>query len=101
MVGSRGDSLPRPRLTAAAVAAGSLAATLAFIWPLPARFAAFLPGTPGDNLIFYWIFWWFREALWRQHRSPFHTPLLFHPTGADLAYHTTTLLGTIPGLSLI
>jgi hypothetical protein len=72
------------------------AATLAFLWPIPARLGREIAGPMGDNLIFYWNVWWFREALWRRHVSPFHTPMLFHPQGADLAYHTTALLATVP-----
>lgn len=79
---------------------GLLLSSVAFTWPLVPRAASSLAGGPGDNMVFYWGIWWFREALFHLHRSPFHTPLLHHPTGADLAYHTTTLLNTVPGAVL-
>ena len=87
----------RPRRTSILVAAVLVASTLVFTWPLAARLGTHLAGPPGDNSIFAWNVWWFGEALWHEHRSPFYTPLLLHPRGADLAYHTTTLLGTVPG----
>lgn len=90
-------SQPAPRRHAALAALGFSAATLVFTWPLPARLATHLAGGAGDNFIFYWNLWWFRFALWRVPQWPFHTPLLFHPNGTSLAYHTTTLLGTVPG----
>jgi hypothetical protein len=79
---------------------GLLGATLVFTWPIPARLATHLAGGAGDNFIFYWNLWWFREALWHAPQWPFATHLLFHPQGASLAYHTTTLLSTVPGLVL-
>jgi hypothetical protein len=76
------------------------AASVAFTWPLVTRLGTHLAGGPGDNLIFYWNLWWFRTALFEAGRSPFTTTLLFHPDGASLAYHTTTLLNTVPGAGL-
>lgn len=74
-----------------------LIATVAFAWPLPLRLASHLAGPPGDNYIFYWNLWWFRQSLWREFLWPLHTAYVFYPEGADLAFHTTTLLNTLPG----
>ena len=87
----------RTRRPGILVAAALVVATLVFTWPLAARLGSHLAGPPGDNYVFGWNLWWLGEALWGEHGSPFHTPLLLHPQGADLAYHTTTLLGTLPG----
>ena len=77
-----------------------LVATVGFCWPLPARLATHLAGAPDDNYVFAWNLWWFREARWHAAGPPFHTPMLMHPAGADLAYHATTLLNTVPGSAL-
>lgn len=88
---------PRSRRSDALALLGLLGATLCFTWPLSVRLGTQLAGPPGDNHVFYWNVWWFRHALWQAPQWPFHTPLLFHPDGASLAFHTTTLLGTVPG----
>ena len=46
-----------------------------------------LTGGPGDNMVFYWNIWWFREALFHLHTGPFHTPLLHHPGAAPGVHH--------------
>lgn len=75
----------------------SILTTIVFTWPIAARLGTHLAGPPGDNMIFHWNFWWFRQALWIHPRWPFHTDMILHPRGAPLAFHTTALLGTIPG----
>ena len=42
-----------------------------------------------------WNFWWTREALLYRHCNPFYTPMLFHPGGAGLAFHTFSLFSCL------
>lgn len=50
------------------------------------------PGTTSQML---WNFWWVREALVHRHTNPFFTPMLFHPEGAGLAFHTLSIFNCV------
>ena len=74
--------LGRPAFAALAC----LLLTLLLTWPLPARLGAALPAGAGDLWVNVWNFWWWDVAL-RGGVSPWWTPYLFHPGGADLSIH--------------
>jgi hypothetical protein len=68
--------------------------TVVLTWPLAARLGAALPAGAGDLWQNLWNFWWWGHAL-REGQSPFWTPYLFHPGGADLAFHTHSPLNML------
>jgi hypothetical protein len=83
----------RVRRHAGAAAAFAVLAALA-TWPLPAHFATHVPGDPadpGDYWAYYWDLWWVKTALLERAQSPLHTPLVHHPDGADLSFHSLML----------
>lgn len=55
---------------------------------------------PDNRSQMLWNFWWAREALLHRHCDPFYTPMLFHPEGAGLAFHTFSLFSCIAFLPL-
>src|SRR4051812_24680656 len=76
-------------------AAAALCAAAAgwWLWPLLTNIRDAVPGGgPGDNLTFVWNVWWTRFALQHTGFSVFFSPFIFHPMGADLTLHTSTLL---------
>lgn len=75
--GWRGDLL----LFLVAVAATALAT-----WPLAGELFTFtrLTDLTLDDHVYWWDFWWLREALVVRHVSPFFCPDVFHPYGASL-----------------
>ncbi len=88
---SRGEVLLRRPGVAAL---GCLAATLLLTWPLAAELGTALPAGAGDLWQNVWNFWWWDQAL-ASGRSPWWTPLLFHPYGADLSLHTHSPLNML------
>jgi hypothetical protein len=74
--------LARPVVAALAC----LALTVVLTWPLAVRLGSSLPAGAGDLWVNVWNFWWWDLAL-RAGTSPWWTPYLFHPGGADLAVH--------------
>ena len=62
--------------------------TLLLTYPLVKRFAAAIPGDGFDGWQNYWNLWWMKVALLQQHRLPFTTDLLYHPSGVSLYFHT-------------
>jgi hypothetical protein len=46
----------------------------------------------GDTAQFMWGLWWMKWAVQRGDILPFHTSMLYHPTGVSLAYHPLTPL---------
>jgi len=62
--------------------------TLLLTYPLVKRFAAAIPGDGFDGWQNYWNLWWMKVALLEQHRLPFTTDLLYHPSGVSLYFHT-------------
>ncbi|MBC8448097.1 MAG: hypothetical protein H8D78_10120 [Chloroflexi bacterium] len=68
--------------------AAYLLLTLLLTYPLVVRFATAIPGDGFDGWQNYWNLWWMKVALLQEHRSPFTTDLLYHPTGVSLYFHT-------------
>jgi hypothetical protein len=68
--------------------------TVLLTWPLAARLDSALPAGAGDLWQNLWNFWWWDRAL-REGLSPWWTPYLFHPGGADLAFHTHSPLNML------
>ena len=71
-----------------------LTLTLVMTFPLALSWRSSLPAGSGDIWQNYWNFWWWKQCLlngW----NPLHSPLLFHPFGADLAFHTHSPLNQI------
>ena len=66
---------------------------LLLTWPLAAHLTTAVPGLPGDNWQQYWNVWWVKRALLELHQSPYHTPALFHPAGADLHFNLSAQQG--------
>jgi hypothetical protein len=65
-----------------------------YTWPLVLSPLSAFPGPEGnhDAHAFLWNNWWIAQALWVRHVSPFYTPIIFAPFGADLRLHTFGLL---------
>ena len=71
---------------------------VAMTYPLVRHFGTHLPGDGGDAWQNVWDYWWLRQAL-AEGRSPYHTDLLYAPTGVPLYLHTLNLfngLVTLP-----
>jgi hypothetical protein len=70
-----------------------------FTWPLITNLQEFVPGPvttskprPNeDSFQFLWNIWWTSKAI-DESRNPFQCPYLFHPQGAQLYFHTHTIL---------
>ncbi len=65
----------------------------ALLLPFSARIGSVLPGPRVDTWQNLWNYWWVRRAFLTGH-TPFESPMLFHPYGADLSFHTLSLLNT-------
>ena len=78
----------RPALVAYAVV------TAVFLWPAVRHFRTRPMLGSGDGSFFYWAWWSMPRAL-AEGRSPFDSPLLFHPVGVDLRLST---LAPLPAL---
>jgi hypothetical protein len=74
--------------------------TVAFTWPLTARFATALAGDEGDAWQNLWNIGWIRHAL-RTLQNPFYTHDLWHPTGTTLVFQTFDLPDAIWGAALL
>lgn len=61
--------------------------TVLMTFPLALRWNSALPAGAGDLWQNYWNFWWWKHCL-LEGLNPLHSPLLFHPAGADLVFHT-------------
>lgn len=82
------------------VAAVSAVLAVAATWPLAARLSSSMPGWPADNFAFLYKIWWFRTALFEEHRSPFFDPGSYAPFGFNLGQGEPTLANTLPGAVL-
>lgn len=69
--------------------------SLVVTWPLATHITTHLPGGSNDVLVHYWNGWWVNEAF-SNGQSPFHTPLLYHPTGLSLVYHNFSWMNILP-----
>ncbi len=65
------------------------------LYPLSARLGEVLPGPRVDTWQNLWNYWWLGHAFSSDSGQPFFTPDLFYPYGADLSFHTLSLLNTI------
>ncbi len=75
------------RRTAIVLAAYALL-TLGMTYPVVRHFFSAIPGDGFDGWQNYWNLWWVRQALLVEHRHPFFTDMLYHPTGVSLLFHT-------------
>ena len=82
------------------VAAAYLLLALLMTFPLALDFTGSLPAGAGDIWQNYWNFWWWKTALLDLGRHPYFSPLIFHPTGAKLIFHTHSPFNMIVGLPL-
>lgn len=62
--------------------------TLLMTWPLAGQLTSAIPGDSFDGWQNYWNQWWIKVALLDWGVNPFHTDLLYHPTGVGLYFHT-------------
>lgn len=87
-----GDVEPRGGARSHLPASGAYALlTGIFLWPAVVHFRDRVLSAGGDGSTFLWAWWAMpREAL--ALRNPFVTDQLFHPVGANLAFHTTAPL---------
>lgn len=78
----------RPWLARLASFAGYVTVAVAYMWPLPAAPASYLPGPPsGDTGVYVWNLWSFSRELLAG-RNPFYTTAIFSATPAiDLSLH--------------
>ncbi len=75
--------LDRPRYTLLLFFGLTLLAT----FPLALSWRTSLPAGSGDLWQNYWNFWWWKKCL-LEGLNPLHAPVLFHPGGTDLVFHT-------------
>ena len=54
-----------------------------------------------DAFMNVWHLWWMRHALWEAPQNPFVSPLLHHPLGAELYWHTLSPAKTGLGVALL
>lgn len=73
---------------------------IAWSYPLATSVSTHMPGGGiADNSMFFWNFWWMRQAL-ESGTSFFTTPFLFAPVGVDLTLHTHSALPALVGATL-
>ncbi|MBS2032963.1 MAG: hypothetical protein JST54_34140 [Deltaproteobacteria bacterium] len=70
-------------------------------WPVARDWRTHLVGGTNDTLMNAWHMWWMRQALWVHPHNPFQTPLLHHPLGAQLYWHTLAPIKTAWGAVLL
>ncbi|HEX2909360.1 MAG TPA: hypothetical protein VH186_01035 [Chloroflexia bacterium] len=93
--GRSGGGLIRRELV---VVAGYALLAILFTWPLLLHFAEAAPGeNHGDVWQMVWNLWWVRYAL-EHFQNPFHTDLMFYPSGADLYLHALNALNGVVSL---
>lgn len=86
--------------SAAIVLLGYLLLTVVMTWPLATQLTTAIPGDSFDGWQNYWNQWWIKVALIDRLQSPFHTDLLYHPTGVGLYFHTLNPFNGITTLPL-
>ncbi|MFH2055015.1 MAG: hypothetical protein ABIJ61_03570 [bacterium] len=75
--------------------------TMAFFWPILAKFSTHLIGPPEDNMQFLWNMWWVKRVLFEGQGSLIFTDMMYLPQGASLLYHSMTLANTVPAALLL
>ena len=88
--------LDRPRIAAGFY----LLLAVLMTWPLAADFTGSVAGGAGDLWQNYWNFWWWKTALFDLGQHPYFSPMIFHPTGAKLIFHTHSPFNVITALPL-
>ena len=83
----------------AIVAVVHLALALLATYPLLSHLDSAVAGG-GDSVQNIWNLWWVRWAAARGDLVPYHTHMLYHPTGVSLAFHTLGLLNGWMGVLL-
>lgn len=85
-----------------AAAIAYLALAIAFSWPLPARLATELTGSPTDDTgVYIWNIWVYRHEL-LQHHLPYFTNVIFGPHQiANLSLHNYTPFQDLIAVPLI
>ena len=85
-----------------------LAIALVLFWPSTLNITTTVPsgrvgvnaaGT-GDVYLFLWDLWWLKYSLFVLHTSPYFTPLLYKPVGANLATQTLSPLAGLFSIPL-
>jgi len=74
--------------SARTVLLGYFLLTVAMTWPLVTQLTTAIPGDSFDGWQNYWNQWWIKVALVDRLQNPFHTDLLYSPTGVGLYFHT-------------
>ncbi len=74
--------------------------TVVLTWPLAADLGRRVPEGDKDLWQNYWNAWWWARAA-REGASPFHTELLFHPTGTSLGWHTHSPANVVPMVPVV
>lgn len=97
------EMLARPFFRHLLALAGYVAATVAFMWPLPARLSTSLTGPPtGDTGVYVWNVWLFQHELLDHGGFPFLTTQVFSlGPQVDLAQHNYTPLAGLIGVPLV
>jgi len=72
---------------------GYVLLALAYLWPLVRRFGSALAGDGFDMYVFRWDNWWLTRAL-SGGQNPYHTRMIFYPSGAHLYFHSFSWLNT-------
>lgn len=82
---------------------GYIAMAVVFSWPLPARLATHLTGSPdGDTGVYVWNQWVFRYELVHERATPYATNTIFSLSRrADLSLHNYTTFANLLALPLI
>ena len=72
-----------------------LVLTICMTFPLVLHMGSSVPAGAGDIWQNYWNFWWWEKCLLELQQSPYHSQLLFHPSGADVIFHTHSAFNMI------
>ena len=72
-----------------------LVLTICMTFPLVLHMGSSVPAGAGDIWQNYWNFWWWEKCLLELRQSPYHSQLLFHPSGADVIFHTHSAFNMI------
>jgi hypothetical protein len=72
--------------------------TIIFTYPVAFSLASQAPG--GEDLFqFIWFLWWFKVAL-ISHLNPFFSPMIFYPSGVNLAFSAVTPFNSLLSVPL-
>ena len=97
---TRPTELPRLSLTSHLLAVAAYAVlTLLLTYPIAMNLTTEVPGG-GDAWQHIWNLWWVKHALLDLHTNPYHTDLVYYPTGANLYFHTLVLTAGLMGIPL-